>query len=139
MRKSYFLGAAGGPLGASLGLQARGRPSGAKQLPLTAPRGDVKLHSCPLFRALQASSASWGGPRCCGGCCCCCCPLFAGGAPDGWAHTRLDTNASVQNRLVRTTDRFANGCKAWLLVGGQHLLTDDRIVGCKCGEIMDAP
>jgi hypothetical protein len=96
----YFLG--GGPdgvsleppsLGASLGLHACGRPSGAKQLPLTVPCGDMKLQSCPLFKALQASSASGGGPRCCcGGC---------------WAYSRLDESASAQNRLVRAMEWFA--------------------------------
>ena len=72
---AYFFGGGGAfPLGASLGLQAKGLPSGAKQLPLTAPCGDVKLQSCPTFSALQASSASCDGLRGCW--------PSAGGAPD---------------------------------------------------------
>jgi hypothetical protein len=40
-------------VGASLGLQANGLPSGAQQVPLTDPCGDEKLHSCPLLKVLH--------------------------------------------------------------------------------------
>ena len=49
------------PVGASLGLQANGLPSGAQHVPFTVPCGDEKLHSMPLLTDLQASSASAGG------------------------------------------------------------------------------
>jgi hypothetical protein len=48
-------------VGAFLGLQANGLPSGAQQVPLTDPCGVVKLHSCPLLKVLHAASASAGG------------------------------------------------------------------------------
>ena len=60
---AYCLGAPGLPLGASLGLQASGLPSGAQHVPFTVPCGDEKLQSWPLLTDLQASSASAGGLR----------------------------------------------------------------------------
>ena len=47
--------------GAFLGRQASGLPSGAQQLPDSAPRGVVKLQFWPALSALQAVNASAGG------------------------------------------------------------------------------
>jgi hypothetical protein len=42
-------------------LHASGLPSGAQQVPVTAPCGAVKLHACPLLKVWQDASASAGG------------------------------------------------------------------------------
>lgn len=57
----YCLGAFGPPIGASLGLQASGLPSGAQQVPVTVPFAEVKLHSFPLLSALHDARACAGG------------------------------------------------------------------------------
>jgi hypothetical protein len=65
-RRGHCLGGCGpdaeppGP-GAFLGRHASGFPSGAQQVPVIVPCGEVKLHSWPLLRDLQAASASGGG------------------------------------------------------------------------------
>ncbi len=46
-------------------MQANGLPSGAQQVPVTVPCGDVKLHSFPLLSDLHEARASvdgLGGP-----------------------------------------------------------------------------
>jgi hypothetical protein len=43
------------------GLQASGLPSGAQQVPVTVPCGDVKLQFDPLLSVLHDASASAGG------------------------------------------------------------------------------
>lgn len=49
--------------GASLGLQARGFPSGAQQDPFIVPRSPLKLQAAPAARVLHAATASADGPR----------------------------------------------------------------------------
>ncbi len=58
LNEGYCLG--GGGLGL-FGLQAKGLPSGAQQIPFSVPCGVEKLQSLPDAKLLQAASASAGG------------------------------------------------------------------------------
>ena len=81
-------------MGAFLGLQASGLPSGAQQVPVTDPCGDEKLHACPLLKVLQDASASAGG---------------LGGAPlpaAGWAK-RAPLAASVPEKRAMLSNCLA--------------------------------
>ena len=69
---------------APLGRQAKGLPSGAKQVPVALPLGEVKLQAAPLADDLHASTASTGGRRGSG---------FALDPPEAWAMAAAPTQA----------------------------------------------
>lgn len=94
-----------GPPGPCLGRQANGLPSGAKQVPVSAPRGEVKLHAAPADSDLQAARASGGGPRCsCG-------PAWPSGDLGGacWAEFCWASARPPHARAARQTRRSNGG------------------------------
>ncbi len=81
------------------GRQARGLPSGPPQVPLSVPRGDVKLQAAPLVSDLQAAKDSGGGPWCS------CPPAPWGGAGGDDENDVLCCASTDQAVSARTTAR----------------------------------